>query len=103
MTTHVSDAIGAAADAMDQFPYDSPLRADVLHLTQTVLGAGGSPCDDTLVLARTLMSASIGMGHAILNGLHPTEIHDREKLRHTVAALRASADIFEAIVRDGAQ
>lgn len=103
MSERITRAIDAAESAVSNFDYDDGIQRRVVGLGRQIIAGDGSPCDDALICARTSLCAAVGMATAIEGGLHPTEIHDRETLRHVVAALRSAADLFEAILREGVQ
>ncbi|MNL03393.1 hypothetical protein D3C87_1239300 [compost metagenome] len=99
----LAEVVERVADSMAEFPYPVQFEDDVNKVTQSFIGSGYSPVECVVVLSRTAMSWAVGTATAVSQGLHPAEITDREQLRQCVAALRASADIFEAIMREGAQ
>lgn len=104
MSETLTTAIESAEQTLAPFEYSDLMRRRVMELTELMIGGGLSPCVCAVILARTCVAASAGMVFAIEAGsLHPTEIVDRENLRHVSAALRTAADLYDAVLRVGAQ
>lgn len=101
--SRLTRTVDASCDAMSRHSCPDVIEDRVMELTGLMAGGGASPVECTLILARTSWTACLGMSGAISQGLQVGEIYDLEDLRHVVAALRASADVFEAILREGTQ
>lgn len=101
-TTSVAIELQAAFRKLSDQEYPDDIQQRVMDLTGLMGASGMSPVQCALVLARTAAAAAAGAGMAIAtSGLHPTEISDRDVLGHVVVALRAAADVNEAILRAG--
>lgn len=96
-------AIETSGAAVQSHEYPAWVERRVLELSSLMFAGGLSPVGSMFVLARTSWSASLGFATAISEGLQVGEIHDREDLAHIVDALRASADVLEAIRLEGMQ
>lgn len=104
MSAQIGAVMSDVEARLADYEADPNVMHSVLDMSIRLQQSDHSPVQDVIVLSRAALAAGFGMGSTLTQGqLHITEIFDRAQLYEAVLCLRASADIFEAIMREGAQ
>ena len=104
MSSSITAVLSDVELRLAEYEADPSVMHSVLDMSIRLQQSDHSPVQDVIVLARASLAAGHGMASTITQGqLHVTEIYDRANLHEAVLCLRAAADIFEAIMREGAQ
>ncbi len=84
---------------IEAFAPAAHIQRRVLELSNMMVAGCLSPIACEIILARTIAAGASGLTSAVDEALQLSSIHDIDGLAGVVATLRATADVFEAVLR----